>query len=223
MQQHNTTLSRRAVLKSLMIIGASPFLLQQKQYDEQFQFLGLGSAGTTMMLEAFSQNIRGKYFVISDHKYEGQSPSVNFIQTNFSVSNYSSRTLAPELVNHINAKTTSRIFGTQSKCADIILPNHTKVMFLGLGGFTGSSLCLSLAKHLKETNQMFSIISSLPFGFEGRRKKEFAVAVQSELKQHKGFRSYNNEVVRNRYGNCKIEECFKNSDKYAVDIFRNFN
>ncbi|HXB12755.1 MAG TPA: cell division protein FtsZ, partial [Bacteroidia bacterium] len=96
-----------------------------------------------------------------------------------------------------------------------ILGNNTKMVFItaGLGGGTGTGAAPVIAQAAKEMGILTVAIVTVPFMFEGKKRKIQAEEGLKELRQHVDtILIINNDKLREMYGNLKLGEAFAHAD-----------
>ncbi len=83
----------------------------------------------------------------------------------------------------------------------------------GMGGGTGTGAAPVIAKLAREMNILTVGIVTLPFGFEGRRRKQQAELGISELKKYvDALLVISNDKLREQFGNLVLAEAFEQAD-----------
>src|SRR5690606_26456339 len=103
---------------------------------------------------------------------------------------------------------------------DIFKSNDMFVLLSGLGGYTGTFMTEELTLLLYQQKKPFLTISSLPFNFEGRKRKITAENTVHKLKSIDGFRYYELEKIRKEYGNQTIKDVFQKANEQLYKIYR---
>ncbi len=96
-----------------------------------------------------------------------------------------------------------------------LLEKHTKMLFItaGLGGGTGTGAAPVVAQVAHELDILTVGIVTLPFGFEGRKRRQQALEGLEELRKHVDtLLIISNDKLREEYGNMKLTEAFKRAD-----------
>ncbi|MDP4265992.1 MAG: cell division protein FtsZ [Bacteroidota bacterium] len=91
----------------------------------------------------------------------------------------------------------------------------TRMLFItaGMGGGTGTGAAPVIAQIAKELDILTVGIVTIPFGFEGRKKRIQAEAGINELKQYVDtIIIINNDKIRELYGNLSFVEAFSKAD-----------
>jgi cell division protein FtsZ len=96
-----------------------------------------------------------------------------------------------------------------------ILGNNTEMVFItaGLGGGTGTGAAPVIAQAAKEMGILTVGIVTIPFGFEGKKRKAQADAGLESLKANVDtLLVISNDKLREIYGNLKVTEAFGHAD-----------
>ena len=104
-----------------------------------------------------------------------------------------------------------------------LFSEDTKMVFLlaGLGGGTGTGATPVIAKAAKERGILTLAIVTMPFAFEGKRRKLQALEGLEQIKKSvDAYIIIDNDLLREVYGNLTLGEAFANADRLiseAVD------
>jgi cell division protein FtsZ len=96
-----------------------------------------------------------------------------------------------------------------------VLGGNTQMVFItaGMGGGTGTGAAPVIAKVAKELNILTVGIVTLPFTFEGKRRKQQAEEGIRELRQYVDtLLIICNDKIREQYGDLKLSEAFNKAD-----------
>ena len=96
-----------------------------------------------------------------------------------------------------------------------ILGNSTKMVFItaGMGGGTGTGAAPVIASVAKDMGILTVGIVTVPFGFEGKKRRQQAEQGVEELKKHVDtLLIISNDKLREIYGNLKLTEAFGHAD-----------
>ncbi len=171
--------------------------------------VGVGGGGGNAVNFMFEQGITGVNFVVcnTDAQALELSPIPNKIQ------------LGPDLTSGRGAGSHPEV-GKNATLESIdeikeILSVNTKMVFVtaGMGGGTGTGGAPVVAQIAKELGILTVGIVTIPFDFEGKRKREKAEKGLEELKQNvDALIVISNNKLREVYGNLKLTEAFSNAD-----------
>jgi cell division protein FtsZ len=170
---------------------------------------GVGGGGSNAVNHMYNQGIKGVDFVIcnTDAQALEQSPIPNKIQ------------LGTTLTEGLGAGANPEV-GKNAAIEDVeairtILQNNTKMVFItaGMGGGTGTGAAPVIAEAARELDILTVGIVTVPFSFEGRRRKQQADEGIEALRQSVDtLLIINNDKLRMMYGNLKMGEAFSKAD-----------
>lgn len=95
------------------------------------------------------------------------------------------------------------------------IENNTEMVFItaGMGGGTGTGAAPVIAQIAKEMGILTVGIVTIPFGFEGRKRRQYAEEGIKELKENvDALLIICNDKLRELYGNLKMTEAFGKAD-----------
>ena len=180
-----------------------------KEGGSIIKVIGVGGGGSNAVNHMYKQGIRGVDFVVcnTDQQALDMSP-------------------VPKKITLGSSLTDGRGAGAQAEVGrnaaienldDIkeILGNDTKMVFItaGMGGGTGTGAAPVIAEVARELGILTVGIVTVPFGFEGKRRKLQANAGLEELKKHVDtVLIISNDKLRQMYGNLKLSEAFSQAD-----------
>ena len=171
--------------------------------------IGVGGGGSNAVSHMFKQGIVGVDFAIcnTDNQSMELSPVPVKIQ------------LGPHLTEGRGAGSLPQV-GKQA-CIESIddvrkfVEQETKMLFItaGMGGGTGTGAAPIIAKASKELDILTVAIVTVPFKFEGKRRKEQAAEGLEELKQNvDSLIIVSNDKLREIHGNLPVSEAFGHAD-----------
>jgi cell division protein FtsZ len=170
---------------------------------------GVGGGGSNAVNHMYEQGITGVDFVIcnTDAQALDQSPIPNKIQ------------LGTTLTEGLGAGANPEV-GKNAAIEDVeaiktILQSNTKMVFItaGMGGGTGTGAAPVIAEAARELDILTVGIVTVPFSFEGRRRKQQADEGIEALRQSVDtLLIINNDKLRMMYGNLKMGEAFAKAD-----------
>lgn len=171
--------------------------------------IGVGGGGSNAVNHMYEQGISGVDFVIcnTDAQALEQSSIPNKIQ------------LGTTLTEGLGAGANPEV-GKNAAIEDVeaikaILQNNTKMVFItaGMGGGTGTGAAPIIAEAAREMGILTVGIVTVPFSFEGRRRKQQADEGLEALRQNVDtLLIINNDKLRMMYGNLKMGEAFAKAD-----------
>ena len=171
--------------------------------------IGVGGGGSNAVTHMYNQGIKGVDFIIcnTDAQAMESSPVSMKIQ------------LGTHLTSGLGAGAVPSV-GRNAALEDAdnirqILSNGTKMLFVtaGLGGGTGTGAAPVIAEISKELGILTVGIVTLPFAFEGRKRKLHADEGIKQLKEHvDALLIISNDKLRELYGNLRLSEAFGQAD-----------
>ncbi|MBE0637738.1 MAG: cell division protein FtsZ [Bacteroidales bacterium] len=177
-----------------------------KQRASIIKVLGVGGGGSNAVTHMFKQGIKGVDFIIcnTDSQAMDISPVPNKIQLG-------SKGLGAGSIPDVGR------VSAEENIEDIknSLESNTKMLFItaGMGGGTGTGAAPVIAQLAREMGILTVAIVTLPFNFEGRKRRLQAEKGIEELKQHVDtLLLISNEKLREIHGNLKLSEAFGRAD-----------
>ena len=180
-----------------------------KEESSIIKVIGVGGGGSNAVNHMYKQGIRGVDFVVcnTDQQALDMSP-------------------VPKKIALGSSLTEGRGAGAQAEVGrnaaienldDIkeVLGNDTKMVFItaGMGGGTGTGAAPVIAEAARELGILTVGIVTIPFGFEGKKRKLQASIGLEELKKHVDtVLIISNDKLREMYGNLKLSEAFGQAD-----------
>jgi len=177
-----------------------------KDKSSIIKVLGVGGGGSNAITHMYKQGIKGVDFIIcnTDSQAMDMSPIPNKIQLG---------------VNGLGAGSKPDVgrMSAEENIEDIrkYLETNTKMLFVtaGFGGGTGTGAAPVIAKVAKELGILTVGIVTIPFLFEGRKRRLQAEAGIEELKKYVDtLLIISNEKLREMHGNLKLSEAFGRAD-----------
>ena len=170
---------------------------------------GVGGGGSNAVNHMYSQGISGVDFVIcnTDAQALEQSAIPNKIQLGTTLTEGLGAGANPEVGKNAAIEDIENIKG--------ILEKNTKMVFItaGMGGGTGTGAAPIIAETARDMGILTVGIVTIPFSFEGRRRKQQADEGLMELKKHVDtLLVINNDKLRMMHGNLKMGEAFSKAD-----------
>ena len=171
--------------------------------------IGVGGGGCNAVSHMYRQGIVGVDFAVCNT--DNQSMEICPVPTKIQ--------LGPHLTEGRGAGSIPQI-GKQA-CIESIedvrkfLEDGTKMLFItaGMGGGTGTGAAPIIAKAAKEMDILTVAIVTIPFRFEGKRRREQARQGLEELKSNvDSIIIVSNDKLREIHGNLPISEAFANAD-----------
>ncbi|MGE0568458.1 MAG: cell division protein FtsZ [Bacteroidia bacterium] len=176
--------------------------------------IGVGGGGSNAVNHMFQMGIKGVDFIIcnTDRQALDKSPVPIKIQ------------LGSHLTKGLGAGSNPDV-GRDAAIESIddikeYLGDHTQMVFItaGLGGGTGTGAAPVIASIAKELGILTVGIVTLPFMFEGKKRKQQADNGLEELKKYVDtLLIIGNDKLREIYGNLKMSEAFAHADNVLTN------
>ena len=192
-------------------------MLFEERHNSIIKVIGVGGGGGNAVAYMYKQGIVGVDFAIcnTDQQALEMSPVPIKVQ------------LGPNLTEGMGAGSVPEM-GKQS-CIESIdevrrfLETDTKMLFItaGMGGGTGTGAAPIIAKAAKEMGILTVAIVTLPFKFEGvRRKNQALEGLESLKKCVDSILVISNDRLRTMYGNLTLKNAFSKADDILTTAAR---
>lgn len=180
-----------------------------KDNSSIIKVIGVGGGGSNAVNHMFIQGIRGVDFLVcnTDKQALEKSPVPLKIQLGGTLTQGLGAGSIPEVGKNSAIESIDHIKS--------ILAEHTKMIFItaGMGGGTGTGAAPVIAQAAKEMEILTVGIVTLPFAFEGKRKRQQAELGIEEMKKNVDcLLVIANDKLREIYGNLSISESFAQAD-----------
>jgi len=171
--------------------------------------IGVGGGGSNAVNHMYKQGIKGVDFIVcnTDQQSLDISPVPLKIVLGGNLTKGRGAGSLPEVGKKAALESIEEI--------KEILANNTEMVFItaGMGGGTGTGAAPVIARVAKELGILTVGIVTIPFGFEGKKRKAQADAGLEELKQSVDtLLVISNDKLREIYGNLKVTEAFGHAD-----------
>ena len=180
-----------------------------KEQPSIIKVIGVGGGGSNAVNHMFKQGIKGVDFVVcnTDQQALDRSPVPKKIGLGANLTEGRGAGSIPEVGKNAALENLEELKD--------ILNSKTKMVFIsaGMGGGTGTGAAPIIAKAAKDLGILTVGIVTIPFHFEGRKRKSQADYGLEELKQSVDtLLVISNEKLRDMYGNLKLGEAFAQAD-----------
>lgn len=180
-----------------------------KEQSSIIKVIGVGGGGSNAVNHMFMQGIKDVNFVIcnTDHQALEMSPVPNKIQLGPSLTKGRGAGSHPSVGQQATMESLQEIKG--------LLEKNTEMVFItaGMGGGTGTGGAPVIAKLAKEMGILTIGIVTVPFGFEGKRRKSQAHEGLETLKHYvDAILIVSNDKLRDMFGNLAWNEAFAKAD-----------
>ena len=171
--------------------------------------IGVGGGGSNAVNHMFKQGIKGVDFIVcnTDKQALDISPVPNRIQLGAALTKGLGAGSIPEMGKNSAIETIDDIRK--------YLGDGTEMVFItaGLGGGTGTGAAPIIASVAREMGILSVGIVTMPFVFEGKKRKQQAEAGLAEMKKYVDtLLVICNDKLREIYGNLKMSEAFAHAD-----------
>lgn len=180
-----------------------------KNQSSIIKVIGVGGGGSNAVNHMFSQGIEGVDFFVcnTDAQALDASPVPNKIQLGINLTEGRGAGSIPEVGRKAAIEDIDRIKETYG--------SNTKMVFItaGMGGGTGTGAAPVIAKASKEMGILTVGIVTIPFSFEGRKRRQQAEEGIRELASGVDtLLIISNDRLRELYGNLSVSEAFAKAD-----------
>jgi cell division protein FtsZ len=171
--------------------------------------IGVGGGGSNAVNHMFRLGIKGVDFIVcnTDKQALGKSPVPHKIQLGTSLTRGLGAGAKPEIGRDSALESIEEI--------KALLKDNTEMVFItaGLGGGTGTGAAPVIASIAKELGILTVGIVTIPFSFEGKKRREQAEKGEQEMKKYVDtLIVIGNDKLRDIYGSLKMTEAFAHAD-----------
>lgn len=180
-----------------------------KDQSSIIKVVGVGGGGSNAVNHMFNQGIKGVDFVVcnTDQQALDLSPVPFKIQLGASLTEGRGAGAIPEIGKNAAIENIEDIRTFLSK--------GTKMVFItaGMGGGTGTGAAPVIARVAKEMDILTVGIVTIPFAFEGKKRKQQAEDGLEEMRRNVDtLLIINNDRLREMYGNLSLGSAFSQAD-----------
>ncbi|MEO6884383.1 MAG: cell division protein FtsZ [Bacteroidia bacterium] len=180
-----------------------------KEHSSIIKVIGVGGGGSNAVNHMYHQGIKGVDFIVcnTDKQALDISPVPLKISLGTSLTEGRGAGSLPEVGKNAAMENIEEIRE--------ILAQNTKMVFItaGMGGGTGTGAAPVIAKIAKEMGLLTVAIVTIPFSFEGKKRRIQAEDGLEELKKNVDtLLVISNDKLREIYGNLKLTEAFGHAD-----------
>lgn len=180
-----------------------------KEQSSIIKVIGVGGGGSNAVNHMFNQEIKGVDFIIcnTDQQALDISPVPVKVVLGTSLTEGRGAGSMPEVGRNAAIENLDEI--------KEILSRNTKMLFVtaGMGGGTGTGAAPVIAEAARAMGILTVGIVTIPFSFEGKKRKMQAEQGLEELKKHVDtLLVISNDKLREIYGNLKLTEAFGHAD-----------
>ncbi len=180
-----------------------------KNQSSIIKVIGVGGGGSNAVNHMYRQGIRGVDFIIcnTDAQAMESSPVPTRIQLGANLTSGLGAGAVPSVGRNAALENTEDIRS--------VLEKGTKMLFItaGLGGGTGTGAAPVIAQISKEMEILTVGIVTIPFAFEGRKRRQYAEDGIRQLKQQvDALLIISNDKLRELCGDLPLSEAFNRAD-----------
>lgn len=180
-----------------------------KDKSSIIKVIGVGGGGSNAVNHMYRHGITGVDFIIcnTDQQALDLSPIPNKMQLGTTLTEGRGAGSNPEVGKNAAIENVDDL--------KELLQNNTQMVFItaGMGGGTGTGAAPIIAKTAREMGILTVGIVTMPFSFEGKRRKNQADNGLEELRENVDtLLVIVNDKLREIYGNLKISEAFSKAD-----------
>jgi cell division protein FtsZ len=185
------------------------FDLPENEESSIIKVIGVGGGGSNAVNHMFKQGIKGVDFIVcnTDKQALQKSPVTHKIQLGNALTKGLGAGAKPEVGRDSALESIDEIKN--------LLKGNTEMVFItaGLGGGTGTGAAPVIASIAKELGILTVGIVTIPFSFEGKKRREQAEKGLEEMKKYVDtLIVIGNDKLREIYGSLKMTEAFAHAD-----------
>lgn len=185
-----------------------------KEQSSIIKVIGVGGGGSNAVNHMYQLGIRGVDFLVcnTDNQALDISPVPNKIQLGPSLTEGRGAGSIPEVGKNAAIENIEQIRE--------ILGHNTKMVFVtaGMGGGTGTGAAPVIAEVAKEMGILTVGIVTMPFVFEGRKRKDQAdYGIESMREAVDTLLVINNNKLREMFGNLTLADAFAQADNVLAN------
>lgn len=180
-----------------------------KEISSIIKVIGVGGGGSNAVNHMYEQGINGVDFIVcnTDQQALDKSPVPTRIQLGVTLTGGRGAGSKPEVGKNAAIENIEEL--------KEILAKNTNMVFItaGMGGGTGTGAAPILAQTAREMGILTVGIVTIPFRFEGKKRKEFADEGIEEMRRSVDtLLVIKNEKLREMYGNLGVSQAFGKAD-----------
>lgn len=180
-----------------------------KDQSSIIKVLGVGGGGGNAVNHMFSEGIEGVDFILcnTDAQALDNSPIPTKIRLGTSLTDGRGAGSKPEVGRNAAIEDIEKI--------KEVLSVNTKMLFItaGMGGGTGTGAAPVIAQAASELDILSVGIVTIPFQFEGRKRRQLATEGIKEMRKYVDtILIISNDKLRELHGNLKLSEAFGKAD-----------
>jgi len=177
-----------------------------KNQSSIIKVIGVGGGGSNAINHMYHQGIQGVDFIICNT--DAQAMELSPVPTKIQLGD---RGLGAGSIPSVGKEAATQKIGEIRE----ILEKETKMLFItaGMGGGTGTGAAPVIASQAKDLGILTVGIVTLPFSFEGRKRRQQAEEGINELRKYVDtLLVIGNDKLRELYGDLKLSDAFNKAD-----------
>jgi cell division protein FtsZ len=177
-----------------------------KNQSSIIKVIGVGGGGSNAVNHMYHQGIQGVDFIICNT--DAQAMELSPVPTKIQLGD---RGLGAGSIPSVGKEAATQKVGEIRE----ILEKETKMLFItaGMGGGTGTGAAPVIASQAKDLGILTVGIVTLPFSFEGRKRRQQAEEGINELRKYVDtLLVIGNDKLRELYGDLKLSDAFNKAD-----------
>jgi cell division protein FtsZ len=189
----------------------------EKDNASIIKVIGVGGGGSNAVNHMYEQGIKGVDFIVcnTDQQALDKSSIPNKLQLGLSITQGLGAGSLPEIGKNSAIESIEQVKEMLSKNAKMVF------VTAGMGGGTGTGAAPVIAAAAKEMGILTVGIVTIPFGFEGKKRKAQAEEGLEELRQSVDtLLIINNDKLREIYGNLGMRDAFAKADNVLTTAAR---
>ncbi len=180
-----------------------------KDQSSIIKVIGVGGGGSNAVNHMYRQGIKGVDFIVCNT--DQQALDISPVPLKIALGSGLTEGRGAGSIPDMGRKATLESLDEIKK----LMSDNTKMVFItaGLGGGTGTGGAPVIAQAAKELGILTVAIVTVPFAFEGKKRKQQAEEGLAELRKYVDtILIINNDKLREMYGNLKLSEAFAHAD-----------
>jgi len=180
-----------------------------KNQSSIIKVIGVGGGGSNAVTHMYKQGIRGVDFIITNT--DNQALEISPVPTKIQLGTALTEGMGAGSIPEVGRE------AAKENLEDIrkVFESNTKMVFItaGMGGGTGTGAAPVIAATAREMGILTVGIVTLPFTFEGRKRRQQADAGIQELRKNVDtLLIICNDKLRELHGNLTLTQAFNNAD-----------
>jgi|688.fasta_scaffold276944_2 cell division GTPase FtsZ len=185
-------------------------LQQHQNQTKKIHFVGVGGAGCNVVEYAMKQMPNAKFTFINNSTRKNIPKGVEFIDVRHCHSSIYYNGFSMSMQDFYGMKEVVKVFDNE---------DMTYLIFVGLGGNTGSKFCNPILRYLRKRKFPCFMTVSMPFNYEGNTRNIIANFTKNEINRfNPNMYILDPNDLKDKLGNNTVSDAFKNIDRMMYDI-----